>query len=117
MKNRNILKVATGVFAVMTITATVKANPAHDMISAASETKRQQALAGLLSSSGEKCGAVDRTFYQGSDKSGNAFWNASCRGGKSFVIQVNNDRQGSTRILDCKVLKAVNGGTCFTKFK
>lgn len=101
----------------MTITTSAQANPAHDMISAASEAKRQQALAGLLSKNGERCSAVDRTFYQGSDKSGNAFWNASCRGGKSFLIQVNNDSQGSTRILDCKVLKSVNGGTCFTKFK
>lgn len=117
MKTRKVQKCVTAVLAVITIASVAQANPAHDMISAASETKRQQALAGLLSGSGEKCGAVDRTFYQGSDKSGNAFWNASCRGGKSFLIQVNNDRQGSTRILECKVLKAVNGGTCFTKFK
>jgi hypothetical protein len=58
------------------------------MMSSASEEKRQQALGRLLSDGGEKCTKVDRTFYQGSDKNGNAFWNASCAGGKSFLVQV-----------------------------
>lgn len=93
------------------------ANRAHDQISAMSEDQRRNVLALFLSKSGEKCNAVSRTFYQGSDRRGNAFWNAACVGGESFVIQVNNDSGGSTRILSCKVLKAVNGGTCFTKFK
>lgn len=117
MKTKNILKCVAGVFAGMTIAAAAQANPAHDMISSVSEAKRQQVFTRFLSDSGEKCSSVDRTFYQGSDKKGNAFWNASCAVGKSFLIQVNNDKQGSTRILGCNVLKAVNGGTCFKTLK
>lgn len=94
-----------------------RANPAHEQLSSMSEQQRQSALAAFLVKSGEQCSSVTKTFYQGSDKKGNAFWNAACTGGASFVIQVNNDATGSTRILSCKVLKAVNGGTCFTKFK
>jgi hypothetical protein len=92
------------------------ANPAHEQLSSMSEQQRRSVLATFLVKSGEQCSSVTKTFYQGSDKKGNAFWNAACAGGDSFVIQVNNDATGSTRILSCKVLKAVNGGTCFTKF-
>lgn len=93
------------------------ANPAHDQLSSMSEQQRRSVLATFLVKSGEQCSSVTKTFYQGSDKKGNAFWNAACARGDSFVIQVNNDATGTTRILSCKVLKAVNGGTCFTKFK
>ena len=94
-----------------------RANPAHERLSSMSEQERRSALAAFLVKSGEKCPVVTKTFYQGSDKKGSAMWNAACTGGGSFVIQVNNDSKGSTRILNCNVLKAVNGGACFTKFK
>lgn len=93
------------------------ANPAHEQLLSMSEAQRKSALAGLLVRSGERCSSVSRTFYQGSDKRGNAFWNAACTRGDSFVIQINNDASGTTRILSCSVLKDVGGGTCFTKFK
>jgi hypothetical protein len=93
------------------------ANPAHEQLSSMSEPQRRSMFATFLVKSGEQCSSVTKTFYQGSDKKGNAFWNAACTAGHSFAIQVNNDATGSTRILSCKLLKAVNGGTCFTKFK
>lgn len=92
------------------------ANPAHDQLSSMSEQQRRSVLASFLVKSGEQCSSVTKTFYQGNDKKGNAFWNAACTGGDAFVIQVNNDAKGSTRILDCKVMKAVKAGTCFKKF-
>ena len=93
------------------------ANTGHGMLLAAPEAKRQTAFANLLVASGEKCPSVTRTFFQGSDKKQNAFWNVQCSNGKAFQILLLNDAKGSTRLLDCAVLKAVNGGTCFTKFK
>jgi len=98
------------------VTLAVDANPAHEQLSSMSEAQRQTVLAALLLNSGERCSKVTRTFYQGSDKNGNAFWNAACAKGGSFLIQINNDATGSTRILSCKVLEAVHGGRCFTKF-
>jgi flagellar basal body rod protein FlgG len=112
---RNIKSVTTTI--AFFFTSVAYANVAHDQLSSMSEKQRQSVLATFLVKSGEKCSAVAKTFYQGSDKRGNAFWNAACTGGASFVIQVNNDATGSTRILSCKLLEAVNGGTCFTKFK
>lgn len=81
------------------------------------EDKRSSVFFSLLANSSEKCTKVTKTFYQGSDKNGNAFWNAACYGGDSFLIQVNNDSKGSTRILSCKALNNIGGGICFTKLK
>lgn len=116
MHPTRIIKTGIGAIAIF-LALGASANPAHDQISAMSEQQRRSVLAAFLVKSGERCSSVTKTFYQGSDKKGNAFWNAACANGDSFVIQVNNDATGSTRILSCKVLEAVNGGTCFTKFK
>ncbi|MDM0057818.1 hypothetical protein [Variovorax fucosicus] len=85
------------------------ANPAHDRLAAMSDPQRGAALAGLLRASGEQCISASRTLHQGNDRSGNAFWNIQCARGESFAVQINNDSRGSTRLLNCKVLKAVAG--------
>jgi hypothetical protein len=92
-------------------------NPAHDQLSSMLEQQRRSVFAAFLVESGESCQSVTKTFYQGSDDDGNAFWNVACSKGNSYVIQVNSDATGTTQILDCAVLKALNAGTCFTKFK
>ena len=95
----------------------VQANPAHNELLSLSERERASTLAALLANKGEQCRKVKRTFYQGSDKTGNAFWNAECVEGPAYVIQVSNDSQGSTRILECGVLRDVKAGICFIRFK
>ena len=102
--------------ALAVLAGTAVANPAHDILAGMSEAKQRETLAGLLTNSGERCPSVTRVFFQGSAKNGDAFWNAQCSTGQAFSIQINNDSKGSTRLLDCKVLKAVGGGTCFKKF-
>ena len=49
-------------------------------------------------------------------KAGDVFWNVACRNGKAYSIMINNDTDGSTKILSCAVIKAVNGAECFKKF-
>lgn len=99
------------------LAASALANPAHNRIDAMQESERRAFFAKFLSSSGERCGSVTRTFFQGSSPSGDAFWNIACAGGETWALMIYNNATGSTKILDCKVLKAMNGGTCFTKFK
>jgi len=109
---------STGIaVAAAVVSLAAHANPAHDIISGMSEGNRKETFAALLSRGGEKCPTVSRTFYQGSDSKGDAFWNASCVGGQSWLVQVSNDAQGSTRVMSCTMLKAMNAGTCFTKLK
>ena len=116
MKNyRGLRKILITVSLVSTVS--VYANPAHEKLLSIADSKRKLVFAAFLTQSGESCSSVTKTFYQGSDKTGNAFWNATCLKADSYVIQVNNDAQGSTKILNCKILKVINAGTCFTKFK
>lgn len=99
-------------------TTPLHANPAQEQISSMSEKQRKFYFAAFLVKSGERCSfGANRTFFQGSDAKGNAFWNVSCIKGDSLVIQIKNDEVGSTNVLNCKVLKTVVGVSCFTKFK
>jgi hypothetical protein len=96
--------------------ARAQANEAHDQLSAMPEAQRQSFFATYLSHDGEKCPAVARTFYQGSDAQGNAFWDVACRGADSWVVQVFNDADGSTKIVSCRALEAAKASHCFRKF-
>ena len=92
------------------------ANPGHDKIAGLSEPDRGAIFAKLLSNGGERCPSSVRTFYQGSDKQGNAYWNIQCTGALSYMIQVSNNANGSTSVLECGLMKKANIGTCFKKF-
>ncbi len=92
-------------------------NPVNDQIAALPEAKRQVLFAKLLSSSGERCPSVSRTFFQGAASNGAAFWSVACNGGKEWQVMVNGDSGGSTRILECSVLKSVGGGACWRTYK
>jgi hypothetical protein len=92
------------------------ANPAHDALMSMSADGRSQMLSKLLARSGEACPTALRSFHQGSDKSGNAFWNVECSTHQSFIVMVNNDATGSTKILSCSITKTLGLTPCFQKF-
>lgn len=103
-------------------TARVAANPINDQIAALPEEQRRVIFARMLQREGERCHSVTRTFFQGSSSDGAAFWSIACSGGKDWQIMIKNTapsdiRFGDIRFLECSVLKAIGGGTCFTKFK
>ncbi|MDP3228494.1 MAG: hypothetical protein Q8N13_11035 [Acidovorax sp.] len=93
------------------------ANEAHRRISAMDETQRQEYFSVFLYRSEERCGLVTRTFFQGLDKKGDAYWNLACANGKSYMVSIANDAKGSSKILGCEFLKAINAGSCFKKFR
>jgi hypothetical protein len=109
-----VLAVVTVV--VFSIPAIALANKAHDMIEKMPDKDRNTTFTAFLKNSGEDCGAVTKNFFQGFDKSRNAFWNVSCSNKKSYAIMINNDSVGSTKIMSCALLKAINAGECFKKF-
>jgi len=92
------------------------ANPAQERLAAMSEVDRSAALAIVVESSGQVCRAVARTFFQGEDEKGNVFWNVECSGGQSYVVQIKNDLNSSTRVLTCGRFQAVSGAACFKPF-
>lgn len=91
------------------------ANPADTMISSMREDVRREFLSEFLQSSGEAC-KVTRTFRQGETSNGDVFWNVGCRDGSPLVILMHNNASGTTRILECSVIRAVAGTNCFEPF-
>jgi hypothetical protein len=87
-------------------------NPAHDRLVALGSSA-QASLLGQIA--GEECGGVS-AFYMGMDKETNVFWSVRCANSKSYQIQIQPNATGSTRIMDCAVLKAVADVDCFVKF-
>ena len=67
-------------------------NRAHEMLAAMSEIDRSEALA---------------IFVEGSE----------CAGGQSYVVEIKNDRDGSTLVINCRTLYAAGGGTCFKRLE
>lgn len=94
----------------------VLANPAHDRLQQMSSGERNTFFTKFLKGSGESCDGVTRNFFQGSGKSGDVVWNVACRNGKTYSIMIYNDAEGSSKIMDCPLLKALNAGECFKKF-
>ena len=66
-----------------------------------------------LEGSGENC-VVKENFFQGMTKDDQAIWNVRCTNGKAFMMEP--DATGSTKILECSVLKFISGVECFKKF-
>lgn len=101
---------------VFSVPGAALANKAHGMIEKMPDKDRSKTFTSFLKNSGEDCGSVTKNFFQGFDKNRNAFWNVACSNKKSYVIMVNDDAVGSTKIMSCAVLKAVNAGECFKNF-
>ena len=97
--------------------ATAQANPASDRLATMSEASRAVALAGAIQSNGERCPGVSSTYLQGSDRRGNAVWNARCTNAEAYVVQVNNDPSGSMRVTNCKVALSMNAAPCFSRLR
>jgi hypothetical protein len=81
------------------------------------ESLRTTLFARVLANSGERCGDVVKTFFQGTDKQSQDYWNVRCGNGRELTIQVAPNSTGSTKILDCKFFTAMRMTPCFTKFK
>jgi hypothetical protein len=90
-------------------------NPTHQQLTRMSEADRKVLFTKFFTNGGERCD-VTKTFYQGSTKGGDAFWNVGCRGKDGFQILIYNDAKGSTKILECRIVKTVTGTPCFQKF-
>ena len=112
---KNTFKLAC-CLAVLLASSLAWANDAHKALKSMSDAKRENTLSTFLKRSGYKCPDVTRTFYQGSDKKGNAIWNAQCKDGAAYIIQVKNDAQGSTHIMTCAAFKKITNGDCFKEY-
>lgn len=96
------------------ISGVVSANEAQDRLSRLSYSKRNTVFTEILRE--ESCGQVKLNFFQGVSSDGSAFWNVICSNGNRLAIMIENDRLGSTKVLECDILKVVVKVDCFKKF-
>lgn len=96
--------------------STRSGNPAHDRLLGVSESKRTAVLTMLVLSSNNDCSNVTRTFFQGMNDERAVFWNVACSNGSSYAVMIESDAEGSSKTLDCGVLKLVTGVECFKRF-
>ena len=95
------------------------ANKAHQMLVDRTDEERNEALTVLLHKNKNNCDVVVRNFFQGFEPEGGAFWNVTCGNEQSFMILIENDARGSTRIMDCVEIQSLTKGKheCFKKLK
>jgi len=91
-------------------------NRAHMRLLALSDAERNRMMLRFMEASGERCGRVTRTFYQGSTPEGEAMWNVACSISGDWSIKVDPNASGSTTILECNVLAAF-GTRCWERFE
>ena len=113
---RSTFGVASGALLAL-IPGLVFSNPIHDQTAALPEEKRQVVFARQMQRSGETCPSVTRTVFQGQAKDGSAFWSLCCAGGKDWQLSLPPSAAGQIRYLDCKMIKALKGAACFSKFR
>jgi hypothetical protein len=97
---------------VLTISAAVLANSTSDRLAALPPSKQAAILGQVV---GEGC--VGKTaFYQGDSNDGSAFWNVRCTNRQSYSVMISPDAHGSTKVLDCSMLRAIAHTECFVRF-
>jgi hypothetical protein len=106
------------VFVAIALVAAVSgasANQGDLMLLQMNESRRNTQLSRFMAASGESCNVVD-SMRQGAGPKGQAFWSMRCSNGRAYQLMIENDAEGSTRIVDCQVLARVKSTPCFTKF-
>jgi hypothetical protein len=81
-----------------------------------SSAERNRLLLRFMTASGERCGRVTRTFYQGSTPERQALWNLRCTRSGDWTVMIEPDTNGSTTITECGVLRTV-GVRCWQRFE
>jgi hypothetical protein len=50
-----------------------------------------------------ECSGIAATFKGTDRRTGQAFWRVDCSNKKSFLVAIEANREGSTRVVDCSV--------------
>jgi hypothetical protein len=98
-----------------TFGATTYASNNSSVLEKISSPERIATLTTIIRNSGVECDEITRTFLQGYDKDGAAYWSSSCSNGRSYIVQVQSDPYAISRVIDCAVMK-IRGYECFRKF-
>jgi hypothetical protein len=104
-----LLSVIVGGAACMMPTAT-SANPARDSLEAMTGQQQAQVLGQVVQTSGDAC-TGEKAVFKGVTPHDRAVWRIDCTNGNSYLVTIENNAEGSTKVLSCAV-KAI-GAECF----
>jgi hypothetical protein len=75
-----------------------------------SNRQQAQALGQAVETSGDSCTGV-KAVHKGMTE-GRALWRVDCSNGSSYLVTIEDDAEGSAKVLSCAVAKAI-GADCF----
>ncbi|HEV8676020.1 MAG TPA: hypothetical protein VGX21_18445 [Methylomirabilota bacterium] len=101
---------------VATNVATAFANDAHEQLRKLPAATRTHALATTATSAGFACAGAS-SEYKGMDKDRRAYWRVDCSNGQSYMVSIDDDKAGSTKVVSCALMRKVGADTCFVKWK
>jgi hypothetical protein len=90
-------------------------NVAHDGLVRLDPSARARMLGSIVVSSGDTCTGEDSFFMGFNRRNIQALWSVRCTNGKSYEVGIEPNATGSTRVIDCGVLKTVARVSCFVK--
>lgn len=92
-------------------------NIAHDQLVDLPARERIAFLAHVVRSVGDQCSGSD-DFFMGIDRTSHqALWNVRCSNGRAYEIAIEANSTGSTKVLDCAILKRVANVACFQRLE
>ena len=90
-------------------------NPAQKLLARMSDADRNLHWQAYMTKSGEKCGKVTRSFYQGSTESGQVIWNIQCSASGDWQLMVEPNSAGSTKLMPCDTVRLL-GMQCWRRY-
>jgi hypothetical protein len=90
-------------------------NPAQRRLARMSDADRNLHWQAYMVKSGEKCGKVTRSFYQGSTESGQIIWNIQCSASGDWQLMVEPNSAGSTKMMPCDTVRSL-GMQCWHRY-
>lgn len=90
-------------------------NVAHDQLLNLDPAARASFLATIVLSSGDRCVGTDAFFMGLHPQDQEAYWSVRCSNGKSYEVAIQADARGSTRVVDCDLMRVVAKISCFKK--
>ncbi|MBC7942809.1 MAG: hypothetical protein H7Z19_24155 [Chitinophagaceae bacterium] len=110
----NIVNLSAAFLVLATMGSPAGANAGHQYIASLPEGARNERLTEMLRQLPEPC-VVQKNFFRGFDQKKAALWSVACANKKAYAIMINDDTNGSTRIMDCKVLMDRAKVDCLTR--
>jgi hypothetical protein len=90
-------------------------NRTFDRMENLSLSDRNRVLGAIVNQANFPCRPSFSEFKVQDERDSSVFYLVTCEGGENYMVQIEADSGGSTRVIDCRIAKTV-GVDCFHKF-